>query len=396
MPTAPKISVIVPVYNAGEYLSPCLESICGQTLSDIEIVCVDDGSTDSSAATLTEYAAKDSRIRIISREHSNAGEARNAGLDVAQGEYLSFLDADDLFAPTMLEELLASAKEHAADVVLCRSQSLDVATGVQKPIEHAIRFIKPNIIYAPLDLAEEAFRYCLGWPWDKLFSRELATEHSLRFQSQQSTNDACFVYLALTLARRIVLVDSCLATHRVGNSASIEGSRESNWRNMLQAQAAIQERLQAEGLMEKYERAFLAWQFSMAVWSLVSLSGAAQLDVLHYLQEELIPRMAAYEGDWQLYPREQLLLEALQSSHEELLLHCAAWTGTMVDRDYQRQRVDELTHEIWSLTAQLEDAINHIEALENSKSFKLGRALTAAPRLGRDALRNIGKKHPVT
>ena len=91
----PKVSVIIPVFNVEEYLGECLDSILGQTLREIEVVCVDDGSTDGSAAILDTYAAKDGRVKVLRQPNAGAGAARNAGLAVATGEYLLFCDPDD-------------------------------------------------------------------------------------------------------------------------------------------------------------------------------------------------------------------------------------------------------------------------------------------------------------
>ena len=101
----PLISVIVPMYNAEIYLRQNLDSILNQTLKDIELICVDDGSTDSTLKILKEYQEKDSRIIIIQQKNQKAGIARNNGLKVAKGKYIIFLDADDFFKDTMLEEL---------------------------------------------------------------------------------------------------------------------------------------------------------------------------------------------------------------------------------------------------------------------------------------------------
>ena len=95
-----KVSVIIPVYNVEPYLKQCMDSVVGQTLKDIEIICVDDGSTDGSLDILREYAAEDNRIQIIEQKNAGAGAARNNGMRHATGKYLSFLDSDDFFEPT--------------------------------------------------------------------------------------------------------------------------------------------------------------------------------------------------------------------------------------------------------------------------------------------------------
>ena len=92
----PIVSVIIPVYNQEKYLDECLSSVCGQTLRDIEIMCVNDGSTDESLKILNKYAKNDSRIHVFSQSNQGAGVARNLGLSKAKGKYLSFLDSDDV------------------------------------------------------------------------------------------------------------------------------------------------------------------------------------------------------------------------------------------------------------------------------------------------------------
>ena len=113
-----KISVIVPVYNGEEFLSQCLDSILAQTLQDIEILCVNDGSTDNSLKILKGYAKKDKRIQIINQKNQGLSASRNNAMKIAKGEYLSFVDADDYINKQFLEELYNSAIKENADIAL--------------------------------------------------------------------------------------------------------------------------------------------------------------------------------------------------------------------------------------------------------------------------------------
>ena len=97
MRTLAQVSVVIPIYNTEQYLRQCLDSVVGQTLTDIEVICVDDGSTDGSPPILAEYAAQDSRFQIMTQENAGPGAARNSGLRVSSGEYLIFLDSDDWY-----------------------------------------------------------------------------------------------------------------------------------------------------------------------------------------------------------------------------------------------------------------------------------------------------------
>ena len=111
------ISVIVPVYNAEKYLRECLDSIVNQTYKNIEIILVDDGSTDGSGAICDEYADKDVRIKVYHIPNGGASNARNLGIDNADGEYLMFVDSDDIILPYVVERAIKLALEHNADIV---------------------------------------------------------------------------------------------------------------------------------------------------------------------------------------------------------------------------------------------------------------------------------------
>ena len=142
----PKISVIIPVYNVERYLSECLNSIINQTLKEIEIICVNDGSTDSSLSILKENASKDDRIKIIDKENEGQGYARKVGLDIATGEYILFCDSDDYYAElTVFEELYNCIAEAKTDLV----------------VFNFYRLINNKVVYLflPEELNKDIFRY---------------------------------------------------------------------------------------------------------------------------------------------------------------------------------------------------------------------------------------------
>lgn len=141
----PKVSVIIPVYNTEKYLKRCLDSVCDQTLSDIEIICINDASTDKSLEILQEYSAKDERIKIIDfKENKGAAVARNTGIDAADGEYIGFVDSDDYIDLDFYEKLYDKAKETNADAVKGKMRCInsDKETGYDKN-----NLIKKNFAY---------------------------------------------------------------------------------------------------------------------------------------------------------------------------------------------------------------------------------------------------------
>jgi len=115
---SPRISIIIPIYNTEKYLCECLDSVLNQTLTDIEIICINDGSTDGSLAILREYEAKDTRIKVIDKRNEGPSAARNLGLDLARGEYIQFVDSDDIIAETLCEKAYGLAIADAVDMVV--------------------------------------------------------------------------------------------------------------------------------------------------------------------------------------------------------------------------------------------------------------------------------------
>ena len=113
----PKVSILVPIYNVEKYLNQCIDSLLSQTLKDIEIILLDDGSKDASSKMCDEYATKDKRIKLIHKENSGYGATMNVGLRVATGEYIGIVESDDWVEPTMFENLYSLAKQHNVDVV---------------------------------------------------------------------------------------------------------------------------------------------------------------------------------------------------------------------------------------------------------------------------------------
>ena len=243
MVRGPKISVIIPVYNGEDYLCECLDSVIHQTLQDIEIFIVNDGSTDSTEEILKKYSALDQRICIINQENAGAGAARNNALKYAKGEYLSILDADDVFELDMLEKSYYTAQKNDLDIVVFACDIFDDAGNVQ-PGDYAIRKdLMPDFQpFCSKNIEKDVFRVFIGWTWDKLFKREFVEFHALKFQEQRTTNDALFTFDAIILAKKIMTLNDILVHHR-DNKKSLSNTREKSWRCFYDALIAMKEDL---------------------------------------------------------------------------------------------------------------------------------------------------------
>lgn len=194
------ISVIVPVYNAERYLRRCVDSVLAQTYENWELLLVDDGSRDGSAAICQEYARKDSRIQVLRKENGGASSARNLGIGAASGEYLTFLDCDDWIAPEAYETMLALALEHGSRLVSCGRWDVE-STG-----EKTLGLCPER--QETVD-AEEAIRRILRWEgidsavWDKLFHRDLFRD--IRFPEGITCEDIAIVYRLVMEAGNVTL-----------------------------------------------------------------------------------------------------------------------------------------------------------------------------------------------
>jgi len=254
-----KVSVVMPVYNAARFLPETLGSVGQQLLKQIEIILVDDGSTDDSLQIMRQFQADDQlgRVCIIEQQNAGAGVARNAGLSVAQGEYLSFLDADDLFDPDMLSAAYERASSLQADVCIFRCIDFSDKTGRQS-INHNCNpsdFPRQQP-FRLVDVSGNPF-HILGFTWDKLFRREFVLEHGFQFQALPNANDALFTYSALLAAQRIVFLNKTLVHRRLETGENISQDVDRTWKAEWQYEAALKAYLEQSGLWDSYRVDFL-------------------------------------------------------------------------------------------------------------------------------------------
>ncbi len=256
----PLVSVVVPVHNGEPYLRQCLESLVAQTLRDIEILVVDDGSTDGTARIIREYEKLDPRLIGLSGPATgSAGAARNVGLDRASGDFLAFIDGDDFVSPTMLELMYRKGLEQGADVVLTKFRTLDERSGTLQDADWALavgRFPQGDS-FAPAEVGDYLFMCTNPAAWSKLFSARFVRRVGLRFQELRRTNDAYFSFTALACAERITYVNDYLLTYRIGNVGSLQGTLHQDPLEFTQALRAIRRTLVDRERFEIHERAFV-------------------------------------------------------------------------------------------------------------------------------------------
>lgn len=296
---SPKVSVIMPVYNVGKYLRQAVESVLNQTLREIELICVDDGSTDDSVSILREYAAKDSRVTIICQENKFAGVARNAGLAVARGEFLAFLDSDDFFAENMLERACQVAQQEKSDVVYFRYCNYDNETG-ELSAPRGINIPNPakqGNIYTcnPDEFAEKRYTMCNPMPWNKLIRASLVRAENIRFQGIPASNDVYFSLLLISCAKRITLLYEHLVFYRHNRSDSLRNTRDKNPLAFWQAYKLLAESLKQKGVWSKCQTAYLSSLLSTSYWTFQSVIDK-KFEVRQFFQSEIQPE---FKGDFE-------------------------------------------------------------------------------------------------
>lgn len=220
-----KVSVIIPVYNAEKYLRQCLDSVVNQTLREIEIICVDDGSTDGSLSILREYEARDTRVKVLTQTNQYAGVARNNGMSVASGKYYIFWDADDFFEPDALALMYARSEEFQADICICGATEYNVVTKKENTMKWLLHC--PNVV-EPFNrkCVKDIYAITSPAPWNKLFSSKFVKDNNLLFQDVQRVNDLYFVFSALALADSIITVNKPLIHYRTDDGSNLQAHME--------------------------------------------------------------------------------------------------------------------------------------------------------------------------
>lgn len=241
MTDSPLVSVIVPFYNVAPYAEECVKALCRQSLRNIEIICIDDGSSDDTPRVLEKMAARDSRIQLICKENEGAGATRNLGLDLARGKYVSILDSDDKYNLRMLEIAVVKAEITDADVVLYRSSQYIQRDDcyLETPWVVKLPQIPSTETFAMGDIASNRFFAFQGWAWDKLFRRDFIESHNLRFQNTRIYNDMYFVFAACLLARRMTYVDSVLIHQRKRGGGSLSDAPSAHWESIFEALSGV-------------------------------------------------------------------------------------------------------------------------------------------------------------
>lgn len=214
-----EISILMPIYNASTYLRQSLDSVTNQTLTNIEIICINDGSTDNSLEIIREYAEKDSRIVIIDKPNSGYGDSMNRGLDIAKGKYIAILEPDDWYETSMLKTLYGLAIQNNLDVIKCDFYQYSNQTRQNKQCH----LFKPSQCDKVISNDEDNFIYSLQPSiWSAIYKQNFLNKNNIRFLDTPgaSYQDTSFNFKVFTLAKRVMFINTPLIHYRIDNNQS--------------------------------------------------------------------------------------------------------------------------------------------------------------------------------
>jgi len=217
----PKISVIVPVYNVEQYIHRCVDSILAQTFTDFELIMVDDGSPDNCPAICDEYAEKDDRIHVIHQKNGGLSAARNAGIDKANGDYLTFVDSDDVIHPQFLELMINDLLISMNDIAICQLFSFEKSIIFERIDNCLVNYLSAIEACKRIYIRSEN-NFLFVTAWGKLYKTELF--QNIRFPIDRLHEDQFVTYKLLFAANQVSLINEQLYGYR-NNSTSIMNSK---------------------------------------------------------------------------------------------------------------------------------------------------------------------------
>lgn len=242
-----KISVVIPVYNGEAYLRSCLESVTGSRRSDIEIIVVDDGSTDGSGKIIEEFEARDHRLRIIFQENTGVSGARNRGLSAASGEYIYFADCDDILYPDALWQMYDTARETGADLVVGNYRYLYDYSG---ELKNASIWLEKRVFTGEERISCTHFSCILP---NKLWKREIMKRYGLEFYPLKMGEDLSFFLRYLAVSDRVATVPDCVYDYRL-HEGSASYSYSLSDLDYIQAFELVEQFYRELGGMEEFIR----------------------------------------------------------------------------------------------------------------------------------------------
>lgn len=372
----PKVSVAVPSLNVVDYIAECLESAIHQTLEDIEILCVDAGSTDGTLEIIREYAQKDSRIKLILSDKKSYGYQMNLALDAAAGEYLAILESDDIVRPTMYEDLYTLAKKHDLDLI---KADHEIFVGDPENRTYTYRNICVDKFYNRVlnPAREQEVFHALMQTWSGIYKIAFLRENNIRHNETPgaSYQDNGFWFQTFAWASRIYFVNKAYYLLRRDNPNSSVKNRGKVY-CIFEEYAFIEKRLREDPEREaRFIKMFHRKKFNNCQFHYSRIADEFKMEFLERLREEFLQARQAGELD-PAYFLESTYRDLCQILEEPALYYVLHADESALSAE----------HRVILLEYKLKCANEELLDLQKSMSFRIGSAITFLPRKIRSAI----------
>lgn len=348
------ISVIIPIFNSELYLKECLDSVCNQTFRNLEIICINDGSTDNSLSILQDYGKRDDRIKIIDQKNGGPGVARNVGLNISNGKYIYFMDSDDFLELNALEDLYSIAEEKNLDILLFKLCSFNDKTYEKfKNPYYEMGFLNKyfkNKIFNYRDLGEKVFSIPASPP-GKLYKKELISD--IRFPEGIIFEDNPFFIEAILKADNVYFYEEYLYNRRIRDD-SITTSNFENFSDcipMLNMLIGIAKKL---NLFEQFASKLYSYKIETILMRYGMLNHELKSDFFNKMKTDFTSHKQEYESDIQFenvdFKLKQIFYLCISSNTPELF---DLQLDIINDLSLLKKDNEELNNEILELNRKL-------------------------------------------
>lgn len=374
-----KVSILMPACNVEKFIDECMQSVVSQTLRDIEIICINDGSKDNTGKILDGYAREDSRIKVVHKPNSGYGHSMNVALDMAEGEYIGIVETDDYVSLDMFEQLYQMAKENDADVV---KSNYFRYTSKPEPKNVLFEVLKPynryNQVFSPREY-KDIMRVapCI---WSGIYKRDMLLKNRIRFNETPgaSYQDTSFAFKVWTGAQRVFLTEKAFLHYRVDNENSSVKSGAKVF-CLCDEYREIEKYLDEFPNKKKcFETMKNALKYESYRWNLERLSFGFKYAFLLEMRKEFLEAEANGSLEKSCFsPQNWKKLDRIMHSMDQYYQEECCKFG-------EYNNIEDLFRMLQQQEVEIKRLSKSFHDMQNSKSFRIGRAITLIPRKIRD------------
>ena len=377
----PKVSILVPIYNVEKFLPECLDSLCGQTLKEIEIICINDGSTDTSLDIVKKYHKKDNRIVIVNKQNSGYGDSMNKGLERANGDYIGIVESDDWIEKDAFRKLYSIGKEHDLDIV--KTNFYEYYTKKKKDTSKSNMFLPEEEGKVLNPREHRHVFYEQPSIWSALYKNKFLKDNGIKFLPSPgaSYQDAGFSFKVWASASRIMLLNEAFLHYRQDNPNSSVKSAGKIYA-VKDEYDEVERFLKEKGLLEEYGSTLATMRLSAYIWNMKRLTRKAAIEFSKtakkdyarlkkegFLDEGKLDDVGAYNAKNLAikHPRLYIAVRPLHEARNRARSFAAKTIKAIFPSYKQRLHTIDLVKELKENQIELEAKIEQLEATQKEE-----------------------------